>query len=799
MALRSRVERLTTSRRDRTLDKRSSSNRSGILGSLFCKVEKYPNPDETVKLDRLPSTRLAVEIALLYALFGSLWIILSDRLLEKLFDTPTLVTDIQTLKGWGFVFVTSVGLYTLIHKNVQSLQRSYTLLHTILEGTNDAIFAKDLQGRYIIANSATADCLGIPLDRLIGADDLELFGLETGYILQANDRQTLNQGQTQIIEETVTVGDRERIYLSTKDVWYDSRGLPIGIIGVSRNVTESRHAQQALAQSERRYRTLFECHPRPMWVYDLETLRFLAVNQAAITHYGYSEEEFLAMTIADIRPPEDIPRLMSAIPRSQAGYDYAGVWRHLTREGREIFVEITSHTLEFANRPAEVVLAENITERLQAEAKLERYAFTDTLTELPNRRGFLKFLQQAIDRQQCDRNESFALFYLSLDDFARIKFSLGHNLANQLAVESAHRLTTCLPQAICARVGEREFALLLPHPPNSLTDTIDHLQQALSQEYYLDRRELFTNISIGVVLSDIGYEDAENYLQAGDIAMHQAKQTGPPKCIRFNHQLRETALHRLELDTALRRALERHEFCLHYQPLVDLQSQRTLGFEALVRWQNPQRGLVPPNQFVPLAEETGLIIHLGEWVLREACWQLRDWRLRFGLTDLTMSVNVAAVQLMQSTFVDLVEDVLQETGIPPACLKLEITETTLMQNTQRIAQSLQKLEQLGVILSIDDFGTGYSSLSYLLSFPFRILKLDRSFVMHLGQNAKSLAIVRNVALLAQTLQLELVAEGIETDDQRQELQRLGFQAGQGYWFLPPRPASQIEPWLLQSS
>ncbi|MGC9503868.1 putative bifunctional diguanylate cyclase/phosphodiesterase [Baaleninema sp.] len=285
------------------------------------------------------------------------------------------------------------------------------------------------------------------------------------------------------------------------------------------------------------------------------------------------------------------------------------------------------------------------------------------------------------------------------------------------------------------------------------------------------------------------FDRPEDYLQAGDTAMHRAQLSKRHRdCLTFTPAWQEEARRRIELDTALRRALERREFQLHYQPIFELESRQLVGFEALVRWYSPQRGLVSPNEFVPLAEETGLIVILGEWILEEACWQLRDWQLRFGWPRLSLSVNVAAVQLTQPGFVELVDRLLRETEIAPASLRLEITETALMDNTQRSQICLQQLKQLGVSLSIDDFGTGYSSLSYLHSFPFDVMKIDRSFVMQLLENPKSLEIVRNILLLAQNLRLQTIAEGVETELQLRQLELLNCDFGQGYWFDRPLPA-----------
>ncbi|MGC9503869.1 PAS domain-containing protein [Baaleninema sp.] len=429
-----------------------------------------------MKFDRFQPNYSAVEIALIYAIIGSLWIVLSDRAIDAVFETPHIVTELQTLKGWGFVLVTSLLLYGLVRRSVRSLQRSYNLLYTVLESTTDAIFAKDIEGRYVLANSASARALKLHLEEMLGATDEELLEAETARQIRQNDRQVLARGGTQLFKENVLVENRPTTFLTTKDVWYDPRGKAIGIIGISRDITEIDRARQALAESERRYRLLFECHPQPLWVYDLETLAFLAVNHAAIDAYGYSEAEFLEMTIADIRPSEDVPQLLDNVAQVGEGIDRAGLWRHIKKDGSTIDVEITSHPLEFDGRRAEVVLANDVTERLAVERRLERYAFCDLVTGLPNRNNFLTYVERAMTRVRRRETSQFAVLYLSLDNFVRLKFSLGHDLVEQMLVQAATRLGSVVPEAVVTRVESNEFAVLLEATPSDIDASAERIQ-----------------------------------------------------------------------------------------------------------------------------------------------------------------------------------------------------------------------------------------------------------------------------------------------------------------------------------
>lgn len=757
-----------------------------------------------MKLEPLSSTRFAVQITVLYSFVGSLWIVLSDHMVAEILETPDLSSQAQTLKGWGFVLVTSMALYALLVHAARSLQKSYSLLETILESTTDAIFAKNLDGEYVVANSAAADIAGVSIQHMLGANDIDLFGETLGRKFQDDDRMTTVSGTTKQVENWLPPPNQQpnhtsstpeaKIYLTCKDVWYDPRGIPIGVIGISRDITDAKRAYEALAESEERYRNLFECHPQPMWIYDQENLRFLAVNQAAIAHYGYSYDEFLAMTIEAIRPAEDVPSLLDNLQHILPGYIASGIRRHLKKDGSVIAVDITTHDFNFKGRPAQVILANDVTERLQVQAQLERYAFRDTVTGLLNRTGFSRNLQQAINRN-LEQSQPFTLLYISLDGFTRLKFSLGHSVARQLLIEAAVRIKTCFPKAIAGRMEDNEFAILLRQNVDCIETIIEPLREHLTSVYGLNNHDVFSDCSIGVVLSDLGYQNPEDYLQAGDTAMYQARSTLPEKYVMFSPNLRDAALNRIQLDSALRRALERDEFEVYYQPFIHLSTSHCLGFEALVRWQHPQRGLVPPGEFIPLTEETGLVVSLGEWVLRQACQQLAHWQAQLQQPQLTMSVNVAALQLTQPGFLAVIDDILKTTKIPANCLKLEITETTLMQNTEQIRCCLDQIQKRGITLSIDDFGTGYSSLSYLHLFSFTVLKLDRSFVVQLEANDRSIEIVRNIARLAQNLHLSLVAEGIETYSQLIALQDLGFEEGQGYLFSHPLNFQAAEQWL----
>jgi len=559
-------------------------------------------------------------------------------------------------------------------------------------------------------------------------------------------------------------------------------------------VEERTSSAAALGASERRYRLLFENNPQPMWVHDPATHRILAVNDAAVRAYGYEREAFLALSLADIWLVDDGATYADDLARIEAdGMGRPYLARHRTSDGSPIDVELTAHALDDGDQPQRLVLAVDVTDRRRLEGELARQTLHDELTRLPNRTLFRDRLEQTLARRRAQ--ESVAVLFLDIDNFKVVNDSLGHGAGDELLIQLARRLATVArPGDTIARLGGDEFTVLLDdlRAPGDAMRVAGRLVEATRAAFDLAGQELFVTASVGIAFGTPGVTKAGELMRQADVALNRAKAQGRNHFVVYDEAMNSRALERLELEGDLRHALERGELRLHYQPEVDLGDGRLVGVEALVRWQHPRRGLLPPSAFVQVAEETGLILPIGQWVLDTAARQVHAWRERFPLArELTVSVNLSVRQLQQADLAERVARTLAETRLAPGALHLEITESMIIDLSERAGTALRNLRRLGVAIALDDFGTGFSSLSTLRTMPVEVLKIDRSFVVGRATE-RNLAIVEAVVRLAHALNIEVVAEGIETPAARAALLAVGCDRGQGYLFGRPMPAADLE-------
>ena len=593
---------------------------------------------------------------------------------------------------------------------------------------------------------------------------------------------------------------------------------------------EARAATRELHANGGRYQVVAETASDAIITIDAGSL-ILYANAAASTIFGYERDELLGHNLERLMPDYLSHLHQAAVAR----YLETGVrqmhWQAievtgLHRSGRELPLEVSfgehveggKHQFtgimrdiserkrtERALAEAHDALAGRVVELEQARDALEQSnaqlafdAFHDRLTGLANRALLLDRLGQALERSNRRAAPGFAVMYLDSDRFKVVNDSLGHAVGDKLLGELGDRLKACVrPGDTVARLGGDEFAILLEDAPSADTavQVADRIQRAVAKPFQLGSHLVHTSLSIGIIMSSVSTGGAAEVLRDADLAMYGAKASGRARHNFFTETMRGFALERLTLENDLRGAAERGELVVYYQPVVSLAERRLSGFEALVRWRHPRLGLVAPADFIPIAEETGLIIALDRWVLREACAQLSAWQRDFpSCPPLSMNVNLSSKQFLRVDLVAHVQRVLADTGVTPGCLKLEVTESTFLRHDEADA-AMRGLRELGVKLYIDDFGTGYSSLSYLQRFPVDALKIDRSFVNNLHASPESAELVRAIIAMARTLRLEVVAEGVETPAQLAQLTGLGCGYGQGYLFAKPLPATDAAAFL----
>lgn len=474
----------------------------------------------------------------------------------------------------------------------------------------------------------------------------------------------------------------------------------------------------------------------------------------------------------------------------------------LIRVKNQLTLRAAERQIRQLNAELEARVQERTHQLEAANTQLLNLALHDALTGLPNRALLMKRLTEALQRSSQDPSYQFAVLFLDCDRFKLVNDSLGHLVGDELLIAVARAIASTLnPEDTLARLGGDEFAILLTHlsSDREATTVAQNILDALAHPFKLSCCEVFTSTSIGIALGHAGYTQPEHILRDADTAMYRGKKSGKRGYQLFNTTMHTEALQRLHLETDLRRAIRQQEFVLHYQPIVSLATQRIRGFEALIRWIHPQQGYIPPNQFIGIAEETGLICEIGQWVLREACRQLREWQQQLPNADLlTMSVNLSARQLTQTDLITQIDEILSDTQLAPQALKLEITESAIMENAELAITLLEQLQKRHIQLSIDDFGTGYSSLSYLHQLPAQMLKIDGSFVSRVDIDGEKLELVRTIVSLAWNLGMEVTAEGVETSTQLAQLRALKCEFAQGYLFSKPLPAAEMLA-LLQSS
>jgi len=578
----------------------------------------------------------------------------------------------------------------------------------------------------------------------------------------------------------------------------DQQGVLEQYVVVFTDLSELKQAERRLEESEQSYRSLFAHNPDAVLSIN-HTGHYYHVNPEAEKQTGYKAEEMYEKTFHELIMPEERPHCNEHFAICLSGQPTKFETKILHRAGHLVDIHVTAVPIIVHERVIGVhAITRDITDRKRTEALINHMAYHDPLTELPNRRLFTDRLEAALERVQRGE-EKLAVIFLDMDRFKVINDSLGHSFGNELLKAIAVRLTACVsPEQTVARMGGDEFTVLMPciRCECDVEPVAKRMLAELEKPFVLDGREFYITGSMGIALAPEHGLNADELMKQADHAMYYAKEQGKNTYQFYQAAMQAKASKRLTLENELHKALMRGEISIYYQPQVAIDSQQVIGFEALLRWQHPVLGRISPADFIPIAEETGLIVPIGEWVLRTACHQSMAWQ-RAGYAPLRVAVNLSARQFQQRNLTETVANVLRESGLPPAQLELEITESIAMFNTDRVIEKLHALHRLGIQIAIDDFGTGYSSLSYLRKFPIHTLKIDRSFISDISADADNASIVSVILAMAKTLKLNAIAEGVETHEQLDFLERNGCQEMQGYLFSRPLPAELFEKEILR--
>ncbi len=699
----------------------------------------------------------------------------------------------------ALVLVGMLLLNFMVRPLVRKLVESEERLCAIIEAEPECVKIVDAEGRLVQMNA-----VGLAM---IEADSLDqVQGISVVELVVASQREAYRAFEASVLDGKSAAIEFEITGLKGTHRWMDSHAVPLPdqqdgrpqMLAITRDVTERKKAEGEIRQLHielHQFKNTLDQTLDCVFMFHPDTLRFTYANEGAKRQTGYSETELMQMTPLDIKPEFTRERfqqmLQPLIEGVQSALTFQTLHRH--KDGHDVPVEIFLQLVRLEGQdPRFVAMVSDISERKQTEQRIAHLASHDALTNLPNRNLLQDRIRQALIHARRNGSQGAVLF-IDLDKFKVINDSMGHDVGDLLLKQVAQRLVSSLrSQDTVARQGGDEFIVVLHSVANAqVAGTMaQKLLDALLLPCQIEGKELYISASIGIAVFPDDGEDADTLLKHSDTAMYHAKEAGRNNCQFFARRMNQLAVEKQALETYLRHALERNELLLHYQPIVDMASGKLAGLEALLRWQHPEQGLIPPLKFIPLAEETGLIVPIGEWALRSACMQLKAWQDQ-GYDVPQLAINLSVKQFRQKTLAETIARILDETGVEARFVELEITENVFIDNSDEMVETLLTLNDMGLKLSIDDFGTGYSSLSHLKRFPIDTLKIDRSFVQDIVTDPDDASIVAGIIGLAHSLRMKVIADGVETEAQRAILALQGCDQYQGYYFSKPLPASEI--------
>jgi diguanylate cyclase (GGDEF)-like protein/PAS domain S-box-containing protein len=707
--------------------------------------------------------------------------------------------DAREFREYELAFLKStaniVGEAMMRGRTESALRKSELRLRQLIASALDAVVTVDRNGIVVEWNPQAEATFGIAAREILGRPLPESGGQALLPVFRHSDGQAgvpvLHRRRTESIA-TRANGETFPVEITIEPVGSGAEQLLTAFI---RDISERKRAHYELEQRERRFRTIFEKSWSGVALLDAD-LNFSFAGSSTQNVVGYDEFEMLGKSLLDYVHPRErgaAQRLFGDLT-SSPNKEAHGELRFLHKNGTWIWLEgFAQNMLHEASVGAIVLNYRDVSLRRMTEKQLEYRAHYDALTDLPNRVLFRDRVTTGL-AQARRHQRGLAIMYLDLDHFKLVNDGLGHSFGDALLAAVARRLQSCLRASdTISRIGGDEFSILITDVPDgeAVAGVARKLLDSFDHPFRIDKHDLYVTASIGISLHPSDGDDFETLVKCADAAMYRAKELGRNQAQLFTPSMNERYVRRLAIEQSLHHAIEREELELHYQPIYDRARRRVVSFEALVRWNDPTRGLVAPSEFIGLAEETGLIIPIGKWVLRRACKQLREWCDR-GHDGVTMSVNISAHQLQQTDFVDVLRDALLEHDVAPHLLMIEITETAAMQNIERTMRVLREVKAMGVSIAVDDFGTGMSSLVYLKQFPIDTIKIDKAFLRDVMFDETTAAIVSYVITLAHTLRLHVVAEGVETEEQYSFLRHYACDRMQGYLFSKPVIADGVQ-------
>src|SRR6266480_250210 len=675
----------------------------------------------------------------------------------------------------------------------RQLASTKQFLESMLDNVPVCVAAKSIEdGRYIFANRAFERFSRFARDHILGKRADEIFQAETAARIVEADRSALNSSDGQFRNEIVVErGSKKRVIASTRVIVRDDKRRPEFLIAMFDDVTDRMSLSQELEDTKKFLELIVDNIPVSLIVENVRDGRYLLANRSAEAILNRRREDATGLTAADIFNPREATLI---IARDEAAIKKRGLLTEehpiSTKDGLRLFLTRRMTVLDDSGEPQYLIKThEDVTDRRQTESRMAHMAYHDGLTDLPNRAAFLQALAQMIEACQ-GTDEEFAVLSVDLDGLKEINDVFGHAVGDKLLIEVARRMQNSARGGVVARLSGDEFGLIIDgKQPAAGKALAEQLAQALAKEFPIDDKTVRIGVTTGISVFPHNGTDAASLLANAGAALFRAKQKSRGSIGVFEPEMDQQIRDRRVLHQDLSVAIKNGELSLYYQPQATsgatVAASEVIGFEALARWHHPVRGFVPPADFIPLAEESGLIVEMGEWILREACREAASWS-----KPMQVAVNLSPAQFMHGDVVSLVHSILLETGLAPGRLELEITEGVLIEDFDRGLALLRRLKALGVRISMDDFGSGYSSLSYLQAFPFDKIKIDRAFVMNLGRNPQSAAIVRAVIGLGHGLEMSIVAEGVETQEQLSFLSDEGCDAVQGYFIGRPQPIGQ---------